>query len=362
MQTLSMNAIAAAVKGGAAQAATGEGAAAAADAGGESAFGALLARQLKLDAPPAAPVLPLELLQSDDVAKADTAQLVLEIAPEHPVDPNALAGLVAQALAGLNGKPALARGGQEAKGETPVLKGGIEGVSKEAKEFALPVAADAAGEKSLSREDKAAVIAENGKMLPTDPALRDVPGREAKEALPDQFGDKLAAAQQALVHAAPARAASSAGDIHAGHIDRPVGAPGWGGELGQKVVWMVGQQKQSAELQLNPPNLGPLEVRLSLNQDQMTATFVSHHGAVREAIEAALPRLREMLADSGIALGNVMVGAESFAQQQQQAAAQQGGQGSSQEGFPLAPSVDGEEAAVGGTVRIEGSGLVNTFV
>lgn len=366
MQTLSLNAIAAVAKGGApGQAAAGEGAAMAAEAGGENVFGALLARQLKLDAPAAAPALPPELLQSsDDSARADTARLVLEIAPDHPLDPNALAGLVAQALAGLNARPGAGKALQEAQGEAAPIEAGIEGAAEAAKEFTLPLAQDGAGEKALPKEEKAAVIAESGKMLPEEAAKGQARSPEAKEALPEPFGDKLAAAQQALAQAAPAsRVASEASAFQAGRIDRPVGAPGWGGELGQKVVWMVGQQKQSAELQLNPPNLGPLEIRLTLNQDQMSATFVSHHGAVRDAIEAALPRLREMLADSGIALGNVMVGAESFAQQQQQqAAAQQNGRGNGQEGFSLAQSPDGAGVAADATVRVAGEGLVNTFV
>ena len=79
---------------------------------------------------------------------------------------------------------------------------------------------------------------------------------------------------------------------------------------------MANQSRQVAELHLNPPNLGPLEVRLTINSDQASAMFVSHHAAVREAIEAALPRLREMLADNGIMLGNTTVSSESFSQQQ----------------------------------------------
>lgn len=95
-----------------------------------------------------------------------------------------------------------------------------------------------------------------------------------------------------------------------------VGSAEWGGAVGEKVVWMANQSHQVAELHLNPPNLGPLEVRLTISNDQASALFVSHHSAVRDAIETALPRLREMLADNGIMLGNVTVGSESFSQQQ----------------------------------------------
>lgn len=96
------------------------------------------------------------------------------------------------------------------------------------------------------------------------------------------------------------------------HIDLPIGQPKWGGEFVQKIVWLTSQQHQVAEIRLNPAHLGPVEVTLSITQDQATAQFSSPHLAVREAIEQALPRLREMMAENGIQLGDVMVGADSF--------------------------------------------------
>ncbi|MDP2785925.1 MAG: flagellar hook-length control protein FliK, partial [Sulfurimicrobium sp.] len=110
----------------------------------------------------------------------------------------------------------------------------------------------------------------------------------------------------------------AAGEIKTpvGAVQPPVGASGWGDALGQKIVWMAGQHQQVAELHLNPPNLGPMEVRLTINNDQVSALFVSHQPAVREAIEAAMPRLREMFADSGMMLGNATVSSDSLPQHQ----------------------------------------------
>ena len=90
-------------------------------------------------------------------------------------------------------------------------------------------------------------------------------------------------------------------------ISTAVTQPAWGDEFSQKVTWMASQHSQTAELHLNPPQLGPLDVVLKMNGDQASATFTSPHAAVREAIEQAIPKLREMLADSGIMLGNAMV-------------------------------------------------------
>lgn len=146
-------------------------------------------------------------------------------------------------------------------------------------------------------------------------------------------------------------------------VDVPVTSPAWGEALGDKVLWMSSQGTQVAELRLDPPHLGPLEVRITVNNDQATAVFVSHHSVVREAIETAMPRLREMLADSGIMLGNTMVGAESFAQQQSQAQGSNGGSRNAGGGEDGASNV-----AMSGVLGVSsaaaamGRGLVDTFV
>lgn len=94
-------------------------------------------------------------------------------------------------------------------------------------------------------------------------------------------------------------------------ITTPVAHDAWGDEFNQKITWLATQNEQSAELHLNPPNLGPLNVVLKVSGDQATAMFTSPHAAVREAVEQALPKLREMMADNGIMLGNAMVSDQS---------------------------------------------------
>jgi len=94
-------------------------------------------------------------------------------------------------------------------------------------------------------------------------------------------------------------------------ISSPLGSSGWAEEFSQKITWMGTQQNQVAELHLNPPNLGPLDVVLKISDNQATALFTSPHSAVRDAVENALPRLREILADNGIMLGNATVSDQS---------------------------------------------------
>ncbi len=144
-------------------------------------------------------------------------------------------------------------------------------------------------------------------------------------------------------------------------IDTQVGQPKWGGELAQKVVWLSSQQQHVAEIRLNPAHLGPVEVMLNINSDQATAQFVSSHLAVREAIEASLPRLREMMAENGITLGDVSVGAESF---QQQADTQQNNEESSGHGYDSNLSGMNDESINKTESSIplnRHNGIVNTF-
>jgi flagellar hook-length control protein FliK len=72
-------------------------------------------------------------------------------------------------------------------------------------------------------------------------------------------------------------------------------------------MWMVDRQHQVAELRLNPPELGRLDVRISMSGSEASVQFSAHSGAVREAVEQALPRLREMLEQNGLSLAHADV-------------------------------------------------------
>lgn len=106
--------------------------------------------------------------------------------------------------------------------------------------------------------------------------------------------------------------AAKYGERLAVSLPQTVGAPGWGEALAQRIVVLAASDEQIAEIRVNPPHLGPIEVVLTLQGNeasQASVQFASPHQAVREAIEAALPRLREMMAEAGIALGNATVNA-----------------------------------------------------
>jgi flagellar hook-length control protein FliK len=137
-----------------------------------------------------------------------------------------------------------------------------------------------------------------------------------------------------------------------------VGSPGWDQALGQKVVWMVAGEQQSASLTLNPPDLGPLQVVLEVSNNQATASFTSAQPEVRQALESAMPKLREMLGEAGIQLGQANVSAGTPNNQQSGFGEQQ--QGS--RGFDSRKESDDTPARVTRSQPITGGqGLVDTF-
>lgn len=112
---------------------------------------------------------------------------------------------------------------------------------------------------------------------------------------------------------------AAAGTPSSTRIDTPVGNRGWDSEFAQKVVLLANRHEGRAELTLTPPQLGKVEITISVNGDQSSATFVSASPAAREALEQALPRLREMMAEAGISLGQASVSAESAQRGQDEA-------------------------------------------
>lgn len=78
--------------------------------------------------------------------------------------------------------------------------------------------------------------------------------------------------------------------------------------FGTRLVWMAEQRVGHAEIRLNPEHVGPIGVRVQLDGEQVRAEFHSAHADVRQAIEASLPRLREMLGQHGLQLGQADVG------------------------------------------------------
>lgn len=95
-----------------------------------------------------------------------------------------------------------------------------------------------------------------------------------------------------------------------------VGQPQWSQAVGEKVLWLAAQNVSAAEIRLDPPDMGQLHVKVSVNQEQATVSFISPHPAVRDALDQQLNRLREMFSEQGLNLVNVDVSDRSNRQEQ----------------------------------------------
>jgi hypothetical protein len=82
----------------------------------------------------------------------------------------------------------------------------------------------------------------------------------------------------------------------------PVSAAGWGHEFVGRMNLMVTNGVQEVKLQLKPAEMGLLEIKLSTEGDQARVIFSVHNAAARDAIDLAMPRLRDMLEQSGLQL------------------------------------------------------------
>jgi len=124
---------------------------------------------------------------------------------------------------------------------------------------------------------------------------------------------------QAAFIAAPVTAASSEATYVAAaqqateFIGTPVKDAAWGEQISERVAVMASNNLKSAEIRLTPAELGPLRIRVSVEEGAANVTFHAQHAVTREAIEQAMPRLREMLAENGLSLDRAEVGEQGVA-------------------------------------------------
>ncbi|ROL62856.1 flagellar hook-length control protein FliK [Pseudomonas vranovensis] len=93
---------------------------------------------------------------------------------------------------------------------------------------------------------------------------------------------------------------------------------GWTEGLVNRVMYLSSQNLKSADIKLEPAELGRLDIRVNLAPEQQAqVTFVSGHAGVREALENQVHRLKEMFAQQGLGQPDVNVADQSRGGQQQ---------------------------------------------
>lgn len=164
----------------------------------------------------------------------------------------------------------------------------------------------------------------------------------------------------AALAAQPASAGAEAAKASPPNVDTPLHNPNWGRGFGEGIVWMAKNDQQSAQININPPQLGPIQITLHLNGEQASAVFASPHAEVRQAIQEAMPQLRDMLAASGINLGQADVGSQGSTPGREFAAQQGNRNRSGDENAILSPDTQFADKSPGQPI-LRGRGLVDLF-
>ena len=89
-------------------------------------------------------------------------------------------------------------------------------------------------------------------------------------------------------------------------------------QIKDRVMVQIQHKLQTAEVQLHPEELGSMQIKLNLQQDQLSVQFVVQQGAAKEALEQQMPKLRELLEQQGIALSEGQVEQRQSRSQQEQ--------------------------------------------
>ena len=132
----------------------------------------------------------------------------------------------------------------------------------------------------------------------------------------DDFANRLAALTQA---ATPKTA-------NAVPVNQPIAMnqSGWTEEVVNRVMYLSSVNLKAADIQLQPAELGRLDIRVNMVPDQQTqVTFMSAHSGVREALEGQMHRLRDSFAQQGMGQVDVSVSDQSRGSQNQGQQAQQ---------------------------------------
>jgi flagellar hook-length control protein FliK len=133
-------------------------------------------------------------------------------------------------------------------------------------------------------------------------------------------------------------------------LKAPVSSPDWGPALNQRITWMVANSLQNANITVNPPNLGPLEINIQTDQNKTNVQFIVSSSEVRQAIQDSIPGLSKMFENSGLELGQANINSKSYNQNRENARTD------TQIKNIEAISNQVESAS------IQGQGLINTYV
>lgn len=149
-------------------------------------------------------------------------------------------------------------------------------------------AADAAAAASAAARSAASAV-----------ATSEAPGSDSGSAVPQAPVAAGAAAAPGLAHRPDAAGVSA--QRHA-ELAEPVGSPRFAPALGARVVTLVRDGVEQAQVRLNPAELGPIAVHIRVDGTRAEVEFSAAHALTRQALQDAVPALAGALRESGLTL------------------------------------------------------------
>jgi flagellar hook-length control protein FliK len=151
-------------------------------------------------------------------------------------------------------------------------------------------------------------------------------GEGLAEGTTELRSDNLAGRLSALSQAIAQQTSASARSVLVPGQPVAMQQGGWSEAVVDKVMWLSSQNLKSAEIQLDPAELGRLEVRVDISKDQTQVTFASPHAGVRDTLEGQMQRLRDLFTQQGMNLLDVNVSDQSLSRGWQGQGQEQGGE------------------------------------
>ena len=142
-------------------------------------------------------------------------------------------------------------------------------------------------------------------------------------------------------------------------VEHQVATSEWEQAIGGRLSFMAKNGLTTAKLHLKPAEMGPIEVTVKMQEDQASVSFNAQHATTREALEVAIPRLREMFSQSGLNLADADV--QSGAEHAQENNSGDERKSTTNDNSGYLTEAEGEEAEADTEVQVKTLGLVDSY-
>ena len=173
-----------------------------------------------------------------------------------------------------------------------------------------------------------------------------------------QLGELITVARDVLVHETRQQHGDALKSMQQQSVfDKPVNVQQTQGQqqIAEKIRWMVNGRQSMAEIRLDPPEMGSMQIRLNVSGDSASVSFVVQSQQAKEALNEAMPRLRDMFSEQGLDLG------ESFVSQQNSGEAGDG-EFADRQGGGFGESAEDEAKSQETHVVRPANGLIDDYV